>query len=105
MGQNWQRKARDQGVKGKRVKNRAEMEKEISNEKIKGRSRFGYKPIRDDSNKKYGGISLFLCTNKSTVTHPIYKGNDQFPDQAANVTYGSHGERGVPTPLVSEIRT
>lgn len=30
-------------------------------------------------------------------SHPIYKGNDQFPDQAANVTYGNHGERGVPT--------
>lgn len=32
-------------------------------------------------------------------SHPVCKGNDQFPDQATNVTGGGHGERGVRIPL------
>lgn len=48
---------------------------------------------------------ILVHKQKYCDSHPIYKRNDQFPDQAANVTLGSHGERGVYTPLGSEIRT
>lgn len=43
-GEKWE------GRNGKRSAIRRSRE----SEKIKGRSGFGYKPIRDDSNKKYG---------------------------------------------------
>lgn len=48
---------------------------------------------------------ILVHKQKYRDSHSICKRNDQFPDQAANVTLGSHGERGVYIPLGSEIST
>lgn len=48
---------------------------------------------------------ILVYKPKYCDSHSIRKGNYQFPDQAASVTGGGHGERGAHIPLGSEIRT
>lgn len=62
---------------------------------------------QEEKTTKEGVEYRFILVHKQKYcdSHPIYKRNIQFPDQAANMILGSHGERGVYTPLGSEIRT
>lgn len=98
-GQNWQRRAKCLGVKGKTVKNRrAGAEKKIRDQeseldKMKGRPGFRQE-TRQDDNRRYKHKFILVHKPKHCGSHSICKGNDQFPGQAVKVT-GGHGERGV----------
>lgn len=74
------------------------MEKEIRNQEIRGRSErsrrgqdLGINLEEMTATESVGYKFILVHKQKYCDSHPICKGNDQFPDQAANVTLGSHG--------------